>query len=863
MLIREVHIKNWRSHAESKLAFGPGTNVIIGRNGAGKTSVLDAIYFGLFGALPGKKKYGAVLRRGTRSGEVKLVVEQNGKEYHILRQFGERGITYSEIREKAGESLRPISLGKKEDVNEVIEELFGLDAELFERIVYAIQNEIDYFVNLSPGKRKAVFDHILGLDYLEKIRKGLVSLSNLAKKGAMGLADKETQLKQITEQLELEKSELEEIMKKLEETKKSLEETRSNLEKEKKRLSELEEKFGKYKKLSGEKERISALIEELKKEAKPYSLEEEKRRLEKAKKMLEEAERTRREIEEKRQSIKVLEGRIQQAKKQLEQLPREAPNVEREIGSLDQIKKTLDYLRGLEKELLADIKNREEHIALLETDLVSKKTMLEEGEKRYREYLRLKEEIRAFPELQKRVESIRKDFTRLMTLLEEKKALLEEIKDKTTCPVCGADISNRRDEIQARLEREYEEVKEQVKDMEKKLKELEKRLSELEEKKKIVEELERFAFEYEQVKEDIKETGKKLEEEKETLKNLKSAYNWVQKLIGKLEEYLGPLEERIRQDQEISAKYAMRKELETTIKQAEETIRVLEQEIAVYPEIDLPALVEEVRRAEERVRAAKSFVKMRELEKELEKIEKELQGLIGVEEELKTAEKKVVGLSASITHLKEKVEELTQLQRKREENIARFTEFSRKLREEVERLRRMKEVWGWAKRAEEVVKKTQEFVRSQLVEYINKALAMIWNALYPYPDYTAIRLVPTENDYRLEVLNVRGEWVDVSVLSGGERSAAALALRIAVSAVLSGNARVLLLDEPTHNLDENVTTGLAALLRELPGKGIFDQIILITHKESLQQAATAKIYLLEREEGPTKVKELGGGAAGI
>ena len=66
----------------------------------------------------------------------------------------------------------------------------------------------------------------------------------------------------------------------------------------------------------------------------------------------------------------------------------------------------------------------------------------------------------------------------------------------------------------------------------------------------------------------------------------------------------------------------------------------------------------------------------------------------------------------------------------------------------------------------------------------------------------------------------------------------------------------LFLDEPTHNLDVSTTESLGELLRRLPEEGLFDQIILITHNEELQSAATRHVYLLDRdkaEEGSTRV----------
>ena len=51
-MIEKVILRNWKSHLESEFTFSKGTNVLIGHIGSGKTSVLDAICFALFGTTP-------------------------------------------------------------------------------------------------------------------------------------------------------------------------------------------------------------------------------------------------------------------------------------------------------------------------------------------------------------------------------------------------------------------------------------------------------------------------------------------------------------------------------------------------------------------------------------------------------------------------------------------------------------------------------------------------------------------------------------------------------------------------------------------------------------------------------------------
>ncbi|MFB6217322.1 MAG: hypothetical protein ABEJ72_10240, partial [Candidatus Aenigmatarchaeota archaeon] len=93
---------------------------------------------------------------------------------------------------------------------------------------------------------------------------------------------------------------------------------------------------------------------------------------------------------------------------------------------------------------------------------------------------------------------------------------------------------------------------------------------------------------------------------------------------------------------------------------------------------------------------------------------------------------------------------------------------------------------------------------------------------------------------------------------GGERTTACLALRIAFALVLAPNLRWLVLDEPTHNLDQKTVRDLAELLRTSVSEFV-DQVFLITHDENLEGAVNSYLYRLERnkeENEPTRIEKI-------
>lgn len=154
---------------------------------------------------------------------------------------------------------------------------------------------------------------------------------------------------------------------------------------------------------------------------------------------------------------------------------------------------------------------------------------------------------------------------------------------------------------------------------------------------------------------------------------------------------------------------------------------------------------------------------------------------------------------------------------------------------------------------------TQIELREELLQTINIAMSNVWQQIYPYQDYLDVKLKIVDSGYDLQVQTRNKDWVRVEgILSGGERSAAALCIRIAFSLVLTKQLSIVMLDEPTHNLDKNAIEKLSNMLREDLPK-LVDQIFIITHEKELENASNSKIYLLNRNKSldeATRIEEL-------
>lgn len=94
MRIIRVQLENIRSYTSCTVEFPEGAVLLSGDIGAGKTTVLLAMEFALFGIIKGELNAENLLRHGTNQGSVELTFALEGKEHTIKRRLkrGKNGI---------------------------------------------------------------------------------------------------------------------------------------------------------------------------------------------------------------------------------------------------------------------------------------------------------------------------------------------------------------------------------------------------------------------------------------------------------------------------------------------------------------------------------------------------------------------------------------------------------------------------------------------------------------------------------------------------------------------------------------------------------------------------------------------------
>ena len=85
MIFTKLKLNNFKSHEHTVIKFEKGISVIVGENGAGKSTILEAISFALFKQHTGKK-IDDLVRNNADSMSVELEFISNGGQYKIVRE---------------------------------------------------------------------------------------------------------------------------------------------------------------------------------------------------------------------------------------------------------------------------------------------------------------------------------------------------------------------------------------------------------------------------------------------------------------------------------------------------------------------------------------------------------------------------------------------------------------------------------------------------------------------------------------------------------------------------------------------------------------------------------------------------------
>jgi len=178
MIIKKITLENIRSYTSQEIEFPKNSILLSGDIGSGKTSILLAIEFALFGLQPGQRG-SSLLRSGENRGKVTLNFEVEDKEIIVERTLKRKTKTITQ------DSSAITINGKKEETSitelkSKILKLINYPPEfikrtnlLFRYTVYSPQEEMKQIIIEDAESRLNILRHIFGVDKYKKIKENI------------------------------------------------------------------------------------------------------------------------------------------------------------------------------------------------------------------------------------------------------------------------------------------------------------------------------------------------------------------------------------------------------------------------------------------------------------------------------------------------------------------------------------------------------------------------------------------------------------------------------------------------------------------------------------------------------------------
>jgi exonuclease SbcC len=776
MRLIRLSLKNFRQHADTVLEFRPGLTGIIGPNGSGKTTILEAIVWAIYGAsaIRGTKDTLRFNRAAGRSiVRAELEFELRGERFRVTRT--PRGAEL--YRAEQGD---PIAAG----INEVTRQLtrrLGMTRQEFFNTYFTGQKELRFLAAMGPADRARFLSQVLGYERL-RVAQGLVREQRKVLKGQV--------------------EELRRALGDIEEIKRAREEAEARLKTATSALREAEQR---------QTEAASRLAD-----------------IEPAWNELQAARERDREL---REELRVAQTRLEGVLKERSEAEKELKDLAGAAGQLEKLREQLAPLEGLraEEEQLRDLANAESRRRDLERQLAEQRVRVDalagkvaEQEERGRARHELTGKFAKQEEECDRQEAVKDEATarwqrdaqdveaRLRILLgqaEEVKKQIEQLESEGpdgACPTCKRPLGAEYDRVLSLVRGQHEEIIQDGKWHRRRQEQLRNEPDDVIDAKNELararKERERLRAELAAAEAAVSQAGALRDElaveEAESrsiageLAALPKGYDAERHVKVKSElERLRGLEKQITQ---VETRLEREPKLRSAAAQAEENERQLRGQIAT-----LEATREELAFSEEHYRAAGA----------------EYEGARAALDAARLELERIKGEADSARQAADAARQAEREHRQIAQSIA-DREADHRLHNDLDAaLGQLRD-------------DLNDRVRPELSEVASLFLAELTDGRY--------NRIEISRDHEIVVLD---DGEEKPVISGGEEDLANLVLRLAISQMIADRAgqtlSLLIFDEVFGGLDEQRRESVVRLLQRLQDR--FEQVILITHIESIRE----------------------------
>jgi len=177
MFLKSIRLHNIRSYEDAEINFPLGSVLLAGDIGSGKSTILLAIEFAIFGAKKGELPAYTLLRHGEKEGNVELRMNIDGKDVIIKRNLKRSN---DDIKQEAGYLI--VNNAKKdgtaEELRAIVLDLLGYPKDLVKKgkdmiyryTVYTPQEEMKQILYESKETRIDTLRKVFNIDKYKRIR---------------------------------------------------------------------------------------------------------------------------------------------------------------------------------------------------------------------------------------------------------------------------------------------------------------------------------------------------------------------------------------------------------------------------------------------------------------------------------------------------------------------------------------------------------------------------------------------------------------------------------------------------------------------------------------------------------------------
>ena len=536
MFLKSIKLNNIRSYENAEINFPLGSVLLAGDIGSGKSSILLAIEFAIFGAKKGELPAYTLLRHGKKEGNVELRMQIDGKDIIIKRTLKRSN---EDIKQESGYVIiNGIKKdGTAEELRAIVLELLGYPKDLVKKgkdliyryTVYTPQEDMKQILYESKENRLDTLRKVFNIDKYKRVRDNSKIIITSLKENKKHLEGFILDMGYKKKDLEEKKNEILEIDKKIIELIPKIDEVKNIINEKKKSIENIENEISKLNALRKELSIAEANIN--------HRIEQNNRLNDEIKKLDKQIEELNKEIEHKKlDEIGIIIKKIDEKEEEINQADINYKNAIRKIKELEvkieHCNETIKKIQDLDICPLCEQKVDEKHkhdVNLRENKqyeelLEQIKNYREEESKLEKIRIVLKKELDALIKEQNHFNILKIKFENLnekINTKEEKTNLKEKVRKEI------GSLNSKKIELNSKI-KEYSETEEKYKIVRKEIDELlpQERFLELEKRK--------YETEKESIKRFIIAIEKEINEKqkaKERLAYISQLSNWIDEMF--------------------------------------------------------------------------------------------------------------------------------------------------------------------------------------------------------------------------------------------------------------------------------------------------------------------------------------------